>query len=140
MTISSNAQTVLFYNLDGLHVTADFPGNSAMNPKTGDLWYGGPDSGDFTIGAVPITYSGGAAAESVTLRSVCGGDAMTDDEAPYEFTLDCEAEWTSRPHLLDRGWRGSATESGACELEHLPAQSGLCRPTRAAFQRRPQRP
>ena len=86
-----------FYNADGLHVTADFPGNSAMNPETGDLWYGGPASGDFTIGAVPVTYSGGEAVESVTLRSVCGGDAITDDEAPYEFTLDCDESGSVNP-------------------------------------------
>ncbi|MDE0248873.1 MAG: Ig-like domain-containing protein [Gammaproteobacteria bacterium] len=96
-TISSNVQTVQFHNGDGLHVTADFPGNSAMNPETGDLWYGGPGSGDFTIGAVPVRYSDGGAVESVTLLSVCGGDAITDDAAPFEFTLDCDESGSVTP-------------------------------------------
>ena len=96
-TISSNMQTVQFHNADGLHVTADFPGNSAMNPETGDLWYGGPGSGDFTIGAIPVRYSGEEEIDSVTLLSVCGGDAMTDDEAPFEFTLDCDESGSVTP-------------------------------------------
>ena len=117
-TISSNAQTVDFYNADGLHVTADFPGNSAMNPETGDLWYGGPDSGDFTIVAVPVTYSGGAAAESVTLRSVCGGDAITDDEAPFEFTLDCDESGPVSPVF-------SASVGGEALLNLKPVNSTI---------------
>ena len=47
--ISSNVLTVDFDNDDGVHVTASSPGTSAMNATTGDLWYGGPDAGDFTI-------------------------------------------------------------------------------------------
>ncbi len=89
-TVSSNTVTVEFDNDDGVHVTADFPGNSAMNPETGELWYGGPNAGDFTITVAPVMYSGGGAVESVTLRGVCGADAVTDAEAPYEFTLECE--------------------------------------------------
>ena len=138
-TISSNAQTVSFDNADGLHVTADFPGNSAMNPETGELWYGGPDSGDFTIGAVPVTYSGGAAVESVTLLNVCGGDAMTDDAAPYEFTLDCDESGPVNPRFSISAGGEALLNLVPVNSRHLPAQSGLCRPRRAALQRQPLR-
>ena len=100
-TVSSNAVTVEFDNKDGVDVTADFPGNSAMNTETGELWYGGPDAGDFTITVAPVMYSGGAAVESVTLLGVegCGADAVSDAEAPYEFTLECKESGPVTPEF-----------------------------------------
>ncbi len=95
-TVSSNAIAVEFDNDDGVHVTADFPGNSAMNPETGQIWYGGPDAGDFTITVAPVLFAGGSAS-SVTLLGVCGADAATDSEAPYEFTLECEKSGSVTP-------------------------------------------
>ena len=138
-TISSNEQTVLFYNLDGLHVTADFPGNSAMNPETGDLWYGGPDSGDFTIGAIPVTYSGGAAAESVTLLSVCGGDAMTDDEAPYEFTLDCDESGSVDPIFSIAAGGEALLRLAPVNSSIFPLNLDFVGPPAPHFNRQPQR-
>ena len=95
--ISSNVLTVDFDNGDGVHVTADFPGTSAMNPESGQIWYGGPDAGDFMITVAPVMFSGGAAVESVTLLGVCGADADTKSEAPYTFTLECKESGSVTP-------------------------------------------
>ena len=63
-----------------------------MNTTTGQLWYGGPASNAFTIGVVPVMYSGGAAVESVTIvNKFCGAKAQTVSEAPFDFTLTCKS-------------------------------------------------
>ncbi len=100
--ILSNSIHVDFDNADGVDIMADFPGNRAMNPETGQIWYGGPDAGDFTITVVPVMFSGGAAAESVTLLGgddACGADAVTDSEAPFMFTLECEKSGEVTPEF-----------------------------------------
>ncbi|MDE2823267.1 MAG: hypothetical protein OXK79_07155, partial [Chloroflexota bacterium] len=114
--LMSNMMPVEFANEDGLHVAADFPGNSATNPETGEVWYGGPDAGDFTIMALPVSYSG-TAAESVTLLGVCGADAITDGEAPYEFTLECKESGSVTPKF-------SVLASGEAE-ELSPVNSSI---------------
>ena len=87
--VPSNAVTVEFDNTDGVHVTADYPGNKAVNPSTGDVWYGGPGGSTFAVTVIPVRYSGGAV-ESVGIRNFCGADLTTKAEAPYEFSVDCE--------------------------------------------------
>ena len=93
-TISSNVQTVEFDNADAVHISMDGLGDGAMNSTTGQVWYGGPDAA-IEITAVPVLYSGGAAATAVTLRAFCGADAATDAEAPYEFSPECAADHVS---------------------------------------------
>ena len=93
-TISSNVQTVEFDNDDAVHVSMSGLGDGAMNSTTGQVWYGGPDAA-IKITAVPVLYSGGAAATAVTLRAFCGADAATDAEAPYEFSPECGASHES---------------------------------------------
>ena len=90
-TISSNAITVEFANLNGVHVIADYPGNKATNPTTGEVWYGGPGGSIFAITVFPVVFSGGSV-ESVGIREFCDTDLTTDTEAPYEFEIDCEGE------------------------------------------------
>ena len=90
-TILSNEQPVEFKNTDGVHVIADFPGNKAMNPKTGEIWYGGPGGSTFAITVRPVMFSGGAV-ESVGIRNFCDADLATKAEAPYEFEIDCEGK------------------------------------------------
>ena len=90
--ILSNEQIVEFDNIDGIHVEAEFPGNSAVNPTTGEIWYGGPGGSIFNITAVPVMYSAGGAVESVGVRDFCGADLATKTEAPFTFALDCEKQ------------------------------------------------
>ena len=90
-TISSNAITVEFANSNGVHVIADYPGNKATNPSTGEVWYGGPGGSIFAITVVPVVFSGGSV-ESVGIREFCDTDLTADTEAPYEFEIDCEGE------------------------------------------------
>ena len=90
-TISSNAITVEFANSNGVHVVADYPGNKATNPTTGEVWYGGPGGSIFAITVFPVVFSGGGV-ESVGIREFCDTDLTTDTEAPYEFEIDCEGE------------------------------------------------
>ena len=90
-TISSNAITVEFANSSGVHVIADYPGNKATNPSTGEVWYGGPGGSIFAITVVPVVFSGGSV-ESVGIREFCDTDLTADTEAPYEFEIDCEGE------------------------------------------------
>ena len=90
--ILSNSIHVDFDNGDGVHVTASAPGEPVMNAATGALWYGGPGSNEFTIGVVPVIYSGGDTVSSVTLLGgFCGAKAATDSEAPFDFTLECKS-------------------------------------------------
>ena len=90
-TVSSNAITVEFANPNGVHVMADYPGNKATNPTTGEVWYGGPGGSIFAITVVPVVFSGGSV-ESVGIREFCDTDLTTDTEGPYEFEIDCEGE------------------------------------------------
>ena len=94
-TILSNEQPVEFKNTDGVHVMAEYPANSALNPTSGSIWYGGPGGSLFEITAVPVMYSGSAAVESVGVRDFCGADLMTITEAPYTFELDCSKKSTA---------------------------------------------
>ena len=89
-TVSSNAVTVEFKNTDGVHVVATGPGDPVMNPKTGELWYGGPEGSTFAMTVIPVMFSGGSAVESVAIRGFCGAELTTDAEAPYEFEVDCK--------------------------------------------------
>ena len=93
--VLSNSIPLDFGNEDGVHVTASTPGEPVMNATTGDLWYGGPGSKEFTIGVVPVIFSGGDAVSSVTIlggaRAFCGAKAATDSEAPFEFSLECKS-------------------------------------------------
>ncbi|MDE0082099.1 MAG: hypothetical protein OXT72_05570 [Gammaproteobacteria bacterium] len=85
-TISSNAVTVSFGNADAWAVTADLGDNSAVGDD-GRRWYGGPVNGAIEIAALPVRFSG----EPVSAVTVnfCFED-ITDSEAPYEFTFECE--------------------------------------------------
>ena len=85
-TISSNAVTVAFDNDDAWAVTADLGDNSAVGDD-GRRWYGGPANGAIEIAALPVRFSG----EPVSAVTVnfCFED-ITDAEAPYEFTFECE--------------------------------------------------
>ena len=87
-TLSSNAITVEFGNDDAVHVSLSGLGDGALNSTTGKRWHGGPDFA-LKVAAIPVRYSGGAAASAVTLSQFCGGDAITDAEAPYEFSPKC---------------------------------------------------
>ena len=89
--ILSNEQVVEFDNIDGVHVAAELPGNREVNPKSGEIWYGGPGGSTFNITAVPVMYSSGAAVESVAVRDLCKADIATATEAPYVFAVDCKA-------------------------------------------------
>ena len=89
--ILSNSLHVDFDNNAGVHVMADYPGNRATNPSTGEVWYGGPGGSIFTIAVTPVLFSG-EAAESVGIRDFCDTDLATDTEAPYVFEIDCEGE------------------------------------------------
>ena len=137
-TVSSNAVTVEFDNDDGVHVTADFPGNSAMNPETGELWYGGPDAGDFTITVAPVMYSGGAAVESVTLRRGMRRRRCDGRRGSLRVYAGVRGVRTSHPEVLNRGRRGCDNGSDPVERKHLPAQSGLCGPRRTVLLSQPQ--
>ena len=89
--ISSNVLTVDFDNDDGVHVAVSGLDTGALNPMTGERWYGGP-AAMIEITAVPVLYSGGSAS-AVTLKDFCGADAATssgDDEDRFVFTPDCE--------------------------------------------------
>ena len=88
-TVSSNAITVEFDNSDGVHLVATAPSGSALDDD-GNVWYGGPGT-SLAITALPVLYSGGSAS-AVTMKTFCGDDAATDDEAPFEFAPDCEEE------------------------------------------------
>ena len=85
-TISSNAMTAAFDNDDAWAVTADLGDNSVVGDD-GRRWYGGPTNGAIEIAAVPVRFSG----EPVSAVTVnfCFED-ITDSEAPYEFTFECE--------------------------------------------------
>ena len=87
-TVSSNAVTIEFDNDDGIDVGMSNLGDGATNPRTGELWYGGPGV-EVSFTATPVLYSGDTAT-SVTLLAICGSDAVVDDEAPYEFEPDCD--------------------------------------------------
>ena len=87
-TISSNGVPVEFSNPDGVHVAVSGLGAGAMNSTTGQIWYGGPLA-MIEITAVPVLYSGGSAT-AVGIRTFCGADAATDDEAPFVFALSCK--------------------------------------------------
>ena len=87
-TVSSNNIPAEFANADGVHVATSGLGDGAMNPETGQIWYGGP-SAMIEITAVPVLYSGGSAA-SVGIGAFCGASAATDAEAPFVFTPTCE--------------------------------------------------
>ena len=89
--ILSNSVPLEFVNTDGVHVMADYPGNKATNPSTGEVWYGGPGGSTFAITIFPVVFSGGAV-ESVGIREFCGTDLTTATEAPYVFEIDCEGE------------------------------------------------
>ena len=99
-TISSNVQTVEFDNDDAVHVSMSGLGDGALNTTTGQVWHGGPDA-EIKITALPVLYSGGAAATAVTLSAFCGADAATDAEEPYEFTPKCAANHVS-PAIGDK--------------------------------------
>ena len=86
-TLSSNAITFEFDNDDAVHASVSGLGDGALNTSTGQVWHGGPDAA-IAVTAMPVLYSGGDAA-AVTLRQFCGGDAITDAEAPYEFSPKC---------------------------------------------------
>ena len=87
--IGSGVHTVEFGNDDRVHVMVSGLGDGAMNPETGQIWYGGP-SAMIEITAVPVLYSGGSAA-SVAIREFCGASAATDAEAPFVFTPKCKS-------------------------------------------------
>ena len=84
--IPSNAATVEFDNDDGYAVTADLGDNSAIGDD-GRRWYGGPKNGAIEIAVLPVRFSG----EPVPAVTVdfCF-EEVTDAEAPYEFSFDCE--------------------------------------------------
>ena len=92
-TLSSNAITAEFDNDDAVHVSVSGLGDGALNTSTGQLWHGGPDFA-LKVAAMPVMYSGGTTA-AVTLRRFCGGNAITDSEAPYEFSPKCGSSYVS---------------------------------------------
>ena len=87
--ISSNGLAVDFNNDDGVYVTVSGLGSGALNSGTGQRWYGGPAAA-VEITAVPVMYSGGAAA-SVGIGEFCGDeDGATATAAPFVLTPECE--------------------------------------------------
>ena len=90
--VPSNNVSVEFDNDDAVHVSIAGLGDGVMNPTTGDMWYGGPDAAP-EITAVPVVYSSGPVT-ALTLLEFCGEDAMTDDEAPFVFTPECDETTT----------------------------------------------
>ena len=103
----SNRMEVEFKNSSFVAASVSGLGDGAMNSRTGQVWYGGPDA-SVEISALPVWYSSGAAVSSVTLLSFCGDDAATDSEAPFSFEVDCG------------GFQGSDTPSfnvGGAEID-----------------------
>ena len=86
-TLSSNEVTIELANDDGIHVNGVAPENSALD-SDGNTWYGGPDT-EFSVTVLPVLYSG-RPLTAVTMMGFCGAKAATVDEAPFEFTPDCE--------------------------------------------------
>ena len=85
----SNRKEVEFKNSSVVLASVNGLGEGAMNSKTGQVWYGGPDV-SVEISALAVSYSSGAAVSSVTLLPFCGDDAATDSEAPFSFPVDCD--------------------------------------------------
>ena len=103
----TNRMEVEFKNSSFVAASVSGLGDGAMNSRTGQVWYGGPDA-SVEISALPVSYSSGAAVSSVTLLSFCGDDAATDSEAPFSFEVDCG------------GFQGSDTPSfnvGGAEID-----------------------
>ena len=84
----SNRMEVEFKSSSFVAASVNGLGDGAMNSRTGQVWYGGPDA-SVEISAVAVSYSSGAAVSSVTLLSFCNDDAATDSEAPFSFEVDC---------------------------------------------------
>ena len=87
-TLTSNVITVEFDNTDFIGVSIAGLGDGAMNPQSGQIWYGGPDVTP-EITATPVYYTGGSIA-SLTLISFCGADAQTVSGAPFSFPVECK--------------------------------------------------
>jgi len=84
---ASNTVTVRFNNRDGFHVEAMLPDNSAMDGE-GRRWFGGwgEDEGA-EVTAIPVFFSGQSAAN--VFVSLCPGETLSGDEAPFDFTFAC---------------------------------------------------
>ena len=139
-TVSSNAVTVEFDNTGGVHVVASGPGDPVMNPKTGELWYGGPGGSTFAMTVIPVMFSGGSAVESVAIRNFCGASLTTDDEAPYEFEVDCKnfsGESTPTFVISAGGQTLDPEESGALNDNIFPIRLDFKGPTPPVFKVNP---
>ena len=104
--VSSNNVSVEFENEDDVHVSIAGLGDGVMNPTTGVMWYGGPAAAP-EITAVPVIYSSGPVT-ALTLLEFCGEDAMTDDEAPFVFTPECDGTVTGEQLAFNVGGKDDA--------------------------------
>ena len=83
------------YNTGGFHVLADLPRKAdgtvaSFTDENGLIWYGGSNTSEFGITAIPIQFGAGTVT-SVTVDFLdCGTD--TNVGAPFIFEFDCEGE------------------------------------------------
>ena len=91
-----------FANGNGVHVTVSGLGEGAMNSKTGQRWYGGPEAA-LAMTVMPVLYSAGSAASvSVTLLALCGADAATEtSETSVTFTPECSETSNTVATVID---------------------------------------
>ncbi len=92
---ASNTVTLVFNNTGGFHVLADLPRKAngtvaSFTDENGLIWYGGSNTSEFGITAIPIQFGAGTVT-SVTVDFLdCGTD--TNVGAPFIFEFDCEGE------------------------------------------------
>ena len=91
-TVMSNVITVEFDNSDFIGVSIAGLGDGAMNPSSGQVWYGGPDVTP-EITATPVYYTASRSLASLTLLKFCGADSQTDAEAPFSFIVECKSSF-----------------------------------------------
>ena len=101
--INSPTVRAEFDNVEGVHIVADALGNSALNPKTGKRWYGGPDAMDFVITAVPVMYD-----------AVPSPSYSPESNERVKACIACSAGSSSGgavPMLLPKDWESTTSPS-----------------------------
>ena len=80
---------MVFFNLDGYHVTADLGDNPVLDGN-GFRWFGGPTNGPIDISVIPVNYSG-LATESVSVAYCAVAAAVTiAAPGPFDFSFSGE--------------------------------------------------